>query len=110
MVSPSRSHTIAAQRKSTRSQNDASSSSCDGAVEQLQALMGNGKTPGYVKLLVELLLETRAEIKVAYDRNAALVELQALMKENSLLKQKLADVMKSSQSSVPTPAVEVGHS
>ncbi|WKY09646.1 hypothetical protein Q1695_002195 [Nippostrongylus brasiliensis] len=64
-------------------------------LEQLQTLLSNGRTPGHVKLFVELLLETRAEVKIANERNAALMEeVRALREENLSLKRKLADVVK----------------
>ncbi|KIH68965.1 hypothetical protein ANCDUO_00700 [Ancylostoma duodenale] len=41
-------------------------------MNQLQNLTGNGKVPAYMKLVIELLLETRMEIKTANHKNAEL--------------------------------------
>ncbi|KAL6742353.1 hypothetical protein Aduo_015510 [Ancylostoma duodenale] len=56
-------------------------------MNQLQNLTGNGKVPAYMKLVIELLLETRMEIKTANHKNAELVEeIRLLREENSALK------------------------
>ena len=93
MVSPVRAVPLPAQRMTTRSQTKGTSGSKDGAVEQLQALVGNGRVPNYMKLVVELLVETRAEIKDANKRNAELMEeIRLLREENLALKQKIVSL------------------
>lgn len=64
--------------------------------ERLQGLLGRGKVPNYVKVLVDILLETRAEIKELSRRNADLMEeVRLLREENLALKQNTSSVSKS---------------
>lgn len=61
------------------------------AIEQLQSLTAKGKVPAYMKQIIELLMETRKEVRDLSQRNADLLEeLRLLRQENVSLKEKLA--------------------
>lgn len=61
------------------------------AVERLQALVHNGRAPKYLKLVLDVLVETREVVKDANQRNAELVaKLRLLKEDNFILKQKIS--------------------
>lgn len=61
------------------------------AIEQLQSLTAKAKVPAYMKQIIELLMETRKEVRDLSQRNADLLEeLRLLRQENVSLKEKLA--------------------
>lgn len=85
MPSPVRVSSVAVA-KPRRSTTGESASDAD----RLRTLLDNGKIPNYVKLVVELLMETREEVKVLNRRNAELLEeIKSLREENSFLKEEL---------------------
>lgn len=66
------------------------SQSCKDSLLCLKDVANEPNVPSYVKLIVELLFETKEEIKQVNHRNSLLQEeLHKLREENALLKQKL---------------------
>ncbi|EYB95150.1 hypothetical protein Y032_0163g3485 [Ancylostoma ceylanicum] len=81
------------QKKAKAERSEEMSVGEEGSVNQLLSLAGNGKVPIYMKLVIELLLETRNEMKIANQRNAELIEeIHLLREENSALKQRNASL------------------
>lgn len=71
------------------------------AIGQLQSLMGRGKVPTYVKQVMELLIETREEMKEISRRNSELLkEVHLLREENRSLREKLANFERQSSAAV----------
>lgn len=92
MVSLGRALGIAAQDTPT-STNGQSIGAANGPIDQLRALLEKGRTPTYIKLMVELLVQTRSEIKTANERNATLIEeIRSLREEDAFLRNKLANI------------------
>lgn len=76
------------------------------AIEQLQSLMARGKVPAHVKQVVQLLIETRTEMKELNRRNAELLEeIRCLREKNISLKEKIACFERSAERS---SNVEIG--
>ncbi|KIH62252.1 hypothetical protein ANCDUO_07466 [Ancylostoma duodenale] len=91
MGSPARRSVLPAKGVAATSNSQTSSEGQNGLLDQLQALVGNGKVPKYVKLIVELLMETKNEVVSVNRRNADLEEeVRTLREENLELKQKLS--------------------
>lgn len=65
---------------------------------RLRVLLGNGRVPNYVKMVIEPLKETRTEVKELNKRNELLEEVKSLREENMLLKEKLMKVQLSDKS------------
>lgn len=98
MDSPARGSSIAERTRS------ATAGGAADPVGLLRSVMARGKAPAYVKQVVELLLETKAEVAELSRRNVELMEeLRLLREENALLKNKLATLETSSGATATRP-------
>lgn len=90
------------EKRARRSRPTSSSASSEDPVERLRVMVDNGKVPSHVKLVIDLLMQTRDEAKETSRRNGELLqETNRLREENSELKQKLSHL--ESRSNVKTP-------
>ncbi|EYC28866.1 hypothetical protein Y032_0007g3466 [Ancylostoma ceylanicum] len=72
------------KKVATTSSSQATSENQNGLMDQPQTFVGNGKVPKYVKLIVQLLMETKNEVKAANQRNADLEEEVQILREENL--------------------------
>lgn len=90
-MTPSRSCSVPVSRRKRSRIDDAVTMSQKDSLSSLRDIVNDPSIPAYVKLMVDLLLETKEEVKQVNQKNGELMdELLKLREENSRLKQQLS--------------------